>query len=120
MCLLLDAGAEPTANPAFAKWARELDKIGGRWNLARWRLAGEVLHRDRLPRPVRDALRPNERPLRDARGIWFRLRSEAAKETFPAEYQALVEDLADLAVIAERKGDPAESLEAVKQRLEEK
>jgi len=36
------------------------------------------------------------------------------------EYQALVEDLADLAVIAERKGDPAESLEAVKLRLEEK
>lgn len=36
------------------------------------------------------------------------------------EYQALVEDLADLAVIAERKGAPAESLEAVKLRLEEK
>ena len=25
LCLLLDAGAEPTANLAFAKWARELD-----------------------------------------------------------------------------------------------
>jgi len=36
------------------------------------------------------------------------------------EYQALLEDLADLAVIAERKGDPAEPLEAVKLRLEEK
>ena len=36
------------------------------------------------------------------------------------EYQALVEDLADLALIAERKGDPTESLEAVKLRLEEK
>ena len=36
------------------------------------------------------------------------------------EYQKLVEDLADLAVIAERKSEPAEPLAAVKDRLEEK
>jgi len=36
------------------------------------------------------------------------------------EYQTLLEDIADLALIAERKGDPGEPLEAVKQRLEEK
>ena len=32
------------------------------------------------------------------------------------EYQALVEDLADLAIIAERKDEPAESLDEVKKR----
>ena len=36
------------------------------------------------------------------------------------EYQGLLEDIADLALMAERKGEVAEPLEAVKQRLEEK
>ena len=36
------------------------------------------------------------------------------------EYQKLVEDLADLSLIAERKAEPAESLAEVKGRLEEK
>lgn len=36
------------------------------------------------------------------------------------EYRELLEDLADLAVIAERKDEPAESLEDVRQRLQEK
>ena len=36
------------------------------------------------------------------------------------EYQELLEDLADLALIAERKNEPAEPLEVVKKRLEEK
>ena len=36
------------------------------------------------------------------------------------EYQDLLEDLADLAVIAERKAEPAEPLGAVKKGLEEK
>ena len=35
------------------------------------------------------------------------------------EYQELLEDLKDLAVIAERKDEPAEPLEVVKQRLED-
>ncbi len=34
------------------------------------------------------------------------------------EYEGLLEDLADLAVIAERKDEPAEPLEVVKKRLE--
>lgn len=34
-----------------------------------------------------------------------------------AEYDALLEDLEDLAVIAERKGEPTYSLEEVKNRL---
>ena len=37
-----------------------------------------------------------------------------------ADYQELLEDLADLAVIAERKEEPVEALEVVKQRLEAK
>ena len=37
-----------------------------------------------------------------------------------ADYQELLEDLADLAVIAERKGEPVEPLRVVKQRLEDK
>ena len=36
------------------------------------------------------------------------------------EYQELMEDLADMALIAERKKEPAEPLEAVKKRLEDK
>ncbi len=36
------------------------------------------------------------------------------------DYQALVEDLADMAVIAERKGDPTQSLDLVRKNLEEK
>ncbi len=36
------------------------------------------------------------------------------------EFQELMEDLEDLAVIAERNEEPAESLEAVKKRLEAK
>ena len=36
------------------------------------------------------------------------------------EYQALVEDLADMAVIAERNGDPTQSLDQVRKNLEEK
>ena len=36
------------------------------------------------------------------------------------EYQALVEDLADMAVIAERNGDPTRSLDLVRKNLEEK
>jgi PHD/YefM family antitoxin component YafN of YafNO toxin-antitoxin module len=36
------------------------------------------------------------------------------------EYQALVEDLTDLAIIAERKGEPSEPFEVVKKRLERK
>lgn len=34
-----------------------------------------------------------------------------------AEYEALLEDLEDLAVIAERKGEPTYSFEEVKDRL---
>ena len=36
------------------------------------------------------------------------------------EYQALVEDLADMAVIAERNDDPTQSLDLVRKNLEEK
>ena len=36
------------------------------------------------------------------------------------DYQALVEDLADMAVIAERNGDPTQSLDLVRMNLEEK
>ena len=36
------------------------------------------------------------------------------------EYRDLLEDLTDLAVIAERKAEPTEPLGAVKKRLEEK
>jgi len=36
------------------------------------------------------------------------------------DYQALVEDLADMAVIAERNGDPTQSLGLVRKNLEEK
>ncbi len=36
------------------------------------------------------------------------------------DYQALVEDLADMAVIAERHGDPTQSLDLVRKNLEEK
>lgn len=36
------------------------------------------------------------------------------------EYQALVEDLTDLAIIAERKGEPSEPFDVVKKRLERK
>lgn len=36
------------------------------------------------------------------------------------EYQELLEDLSDLVLIADRKIEPAESLEAVTQRLEER
>jgi hypothetical protein len=36
------------------------------------------------------------------------------------EYQELLEDLADLTLIAERKDQPTEPLEVVKKRLEEK
>ena len=36
------------------------------------------------------------------------------------EYEELLEDLADLAVIAERADEPTESLEVVKMRLEKK
>ena len=36
------------------------------------------------------------------------------------EYQELLEDLADLAIIAERKNEPVEALEVVKKRLEGK
>jgi hypothetical protein len=36
------------------------------------------------------------------------------------EYQELLEDLVDLALIAERKNELAEPLEVVKKRLEEK
>ena len=35
-----------------------------------------------------------------------------------AEYQALLEDLEDLAVIAERREEPVEPLEVVRKRLE--
>ncbi len=37
-----------------------------------------------------------------------------------SEYRELLEDLADLALIAERKDEPAEPLEVMKKRLEEK
>lgn len=36
------------------------------------------------------------------------------------EYEELLEDLADLALIAERKDEPAEPLDVAKKRLEEK
>ncbi len=36
------------------------------------------------------------------------------------EDQELLEDLSDLVIIADRKSEPAESLEAVKKRLEER
>ena len=36
------------------------------------------------------------------------------------DYQDLLEDLADLALIAERKAEPAQPLGVVKKRLEEK
>ena len=36
------------------------------------------------------------------------------------DYQALVEDLVDMAVIAERNGDPTQSLDLVRKNLEEK
>ena len=36
------------------------------------------------------------------------------------DYQALVEDLADMAVIVERNGDPTQSLDMVRKNLEEK
>ncbi len=36
------------------------------------------------------------------------------------DYQALLEDLADMAVIAERNGDPTQSLDLVRKNLEEK
>ena len=36
------------------------------------------------------------------------------------EYRDLLEDLADLSLIAERKVEPAEPLDVVKKRLEEK
>ncbi|MFQ6026415.1 MAG: hypothetical protein ACE5Q6_02745 [Dehalococcoidia bacterium] len=36
------------------------------------------------------------------------------------QYQELLEDLEDLALIAERRGEPSEPLEAVKRKLEEK
>ncbi len=36
------------------------------------------------------------------------------------EYQELLEDLSDLVIIADRKSEPAESLEAVRKRLEER
>ena len=36
------------------------------------------------------------------------------------EYQELLEDLSDLALIADRKNESAEPLEAVKKRLEER
>lgn len=36
------------------------------------------------------------------------------------EYEELLEDLADLAVIAERADEPLESLEVVKKRLEKR
>ena len=34
------------------------------------------------------------------------------------EYEELLADLADLAIIAERRGEPSESLEVVKRQLE--
>lgn len=37
-----------------------------------------------------------------------------------ADYNALLEDLADLAVIAERKEEPGEALDVVKKRVEKK
>ncbi len=37
-----------------------------------------------------------------------------------ADYQALLEDMAELAVIAERKEEPGEPLDAVKKRREDK
>ena len=37
-----------------------------------------------------------------------------------ADYQELLEDLADLAAIAERKEEPVELLELVKRRLQDK
>ena len=36
------------------------------------------------------------------------------------DYQALVEDLADMALIAERNGEPTQSLDLVRKNLEEK
>lgn len=36
------------------------------------------------------------------------------------EYRELLEDLEDLAIIAERKGEPSQPFEAVKERLERK
>ncbi len=36
------------------------------------------------------------------------------------EYQALMEDLADLAVIAERTGDPTQPLDLVRKNVEQK
>ena len=37
-----------------------------------------------------------------------------------AEYQELIEDLRDLALIAERQSEPSESFEEVKKRLDRK
>ena len=36
------------------------------------------------------------------------------------DYRELLEDLSDLAIIAERKNEPVEALDVVKNRLEEK
>ena len=36
------------------------------------------------------------------------------------EYEGLMEDLDDLAIIAERRGEPTEPIESVRERLEEK
>ena len=36
------------------------------------------------------------------------------------EYKELLEDLADLAIIAERKGEPSQPFDRVKERLERK
>jgi hypothetical protein len=36
------------------------------------------------------------------------------------EYEQLLEDMEDLALMAERKNEPTESLDVVKKRLEEK
>ncbi len=36
------------------------------------------------------------------------------------EYEEMLEDLEDLALIAERRGEPTESLDVVKKRLEDK
>lgn len=36
------------------------------------------------------------------------------------EYQELIEDLADLALIADRKDEPTEPLDVIRKRLEEK
>jgi hypothetical protein len=59
-----------------------------------------------------------------ARGkVQFLVDAEGRKQSVVLpikEYEDLLEDLADLAVIAERKNEPAEPLEVVKKRLEEK